>query len=253
MNSTTTNTSINAIIEPINEDYEYIQYNEKLRLIHSIKDDMYQMQSIIKACNVNKRARDWFRNESTKEFLENAPARFYADEKLYEDRPNLPIELRGYYVHKFLVNHIAMWASPRYAWDIMELLDTYFEKQRNQLQTKVNEQKPRMVPNGKQKSYKYMIWKESINDKPEYIRLNLVRRNAKSFYEVSKIRNTNACWFYKPNLPIAMTPNEDIKNIIKKNFNGEEAVIKGCKIDIKIELLDKLKGLITNYFESYQE
>ena len=50
-----------------------------------------------------------------------------------------------------------------------------------------------------------------------------------------------------------MTPNEDIKKIIKNNFNGEEAIVKGCNIDIKTELLDKLKGLIMNYFDSYQE
>ena len=36
-------TTPNAIIEKINDDYEWIQYNEKLRLIHSIKDDMYSI------------------------------------------------------------------------------------------------------------------------------------------------------------------------------------------------------------------
>ena len=211
-------------------------------------------QNNINACGSKKQPTRWLNLAETNEIIkELASVQKCTDANLVQNRPNLPIELRGTYVHKLLVNDIACWANRKYAIYIAQLLDTYFEKQRNQLQTKVNEQKPRMVPNGKQKSYKYMIWKEILNDKPEYIRLNLVRRNAKSFYEVSKIRNTNACWFYKPNLPIAMTPNEDIKNIIKKNFNGEEAVIKGCKIDIKIELLDKLKELITNYFESYQE
>ncbi|KAK8895997.1 hypothetical protein M9Y10_013883 [Tritrichomonas musculus] len=169
---------------------------------------MYQMQSIIKACGSKKQPTRWFnmvetdeiikelrsmQNCTDQEFLENSSGGIPLVKKLYEDRPNLPNELKGTYVHKLLVNDIACWANRKYAIYIAQLLDTYFEKQRNQLQTKVNEQKPRMVPNGKQKSYKYMIWKEIINDKPEYIRLNLVRRNAKSFYEVSKIRNTNAC------------------------------------------------------------
>ena len=44
MESTGTNTPMSAVFEPIDAEYEYIQYNEKLRLIHSINDDMYQMQ-----------------------------------------------------------------------------------------------------------------------------------------------------------------------------------------------------------------
>ncbi len=126
----TTNTSApnttnnNSITERINDDYEWIQYNEHLRLIHSIKDDMYQMQSIVNACNANKRPNDWFRNQSTQEFLEAfeeeiASTGNPADEKSYENRPNLPINLRGTYVHKLLVNHIAIWASPRYSIYIM--------------------------------------------------------------------------------------------------------------------------------------
>lgn len=50
-----------------------------------------------------------------------------------------------------------------------------------------------------------------------------------------------------------MTPNEDIKIIIKKNFSGNEAIVKGCNIDIQIDLLDRLKELVTKYFETYQE
>ena len=140
---------------------------------------MYQMQSIIKACNSNKLCADWFRNQSTKDLLEHISGSMGIpiDEKSYENRPNLSINLRGIYVHRLLVNHIAIWASPVYAWDVMQLLDTYFEKQRNQLQTKIEEQKPRLVPNGKQNVYKYMIWKENNNDKPGYIRLHLVRRS----------------------------------------------------------------------------
>ena len=47
---TTTNTGA-IVSEQINEDYEWIQYNSKLRIIHSIKDDYFQMQSILTACN----------------------------------------------------------------------------------------------------------------------------------------------------------------------------------------------------------
>ena len=57
MSEATSNTS-SLIHESINEEYEYIQYNKQLRLIRSIDDDMYQINSIIKACNSNKRAND---------------------------------------------------------------------------------------------------------------------------------------------------------------------------------------------------
>ena len=58
-----------VIREPINEHYERIQYNKKLRLIHSIDDDMYQMQSIIDACQSTKQPDKWFNNKSTKALL----------------------------------------------------------------------------------------------------------------------------------------------------------------------------------------
>ena len=125
-----TNTDMSVATTPINDDYEWIQYNERLRIIHSIKDDMYQMQSIVSACNSNKQIRHWFDNQSTKELLDemqnfinngsmgilpddkthenasagipadrninnNASGRILPDDKIYENRPNLPIELRS--------------------------------------------------------------------------------------------------------------------------------------------------------------
>ena len=62
-------TNATATIEAINNDYEYIQYNEHIRLIHSKKDDMYQMQSIISSCKSKKQAKDWFRNQTTQEII----------------------------------------------------------------------------------------------------------------------------------------------------------------------------------------
>ena len=52
MSAPTTNaaTNTNATTEAINDNYEYIQYNNQLRIIHSKQDDLYQMQSIIIAC-----------------------------------------------------------------------------------------------------------------------------------------------------------------------------------------------------------
>ena len=252
MNRTTTNTSI---IEPINEDYEYIQYNDKLRLIHSIKDDMYQMQSIIKACNSKKRAQDWFDNKSTQELLdEMREGEFSLSDNLYQNRQNVEMGLRGYYIHRLLVNHVAIWASPIYAYYIMKLLDTYFENQRNQLQTKIEEQKPRTVPNGKQHDYKYMIWKEVTPDSNTFVVLHLVRRHKSNFRAVNNhFNNPDERWFYKDNLPISMSPNRDIKHIVKNNFAAKDISVNGFDIIINKNCLDELYGLIENYFNTYQE
>lgn len=116
--STATNTL--AITESINDEYEYIQYNEHLSIIHSIKNDMYQMQSIIIACKSNKRVNDWFRNQSTQNLLSsviinNVSTGITADERLYENRYDLSNELRRMYVHRLLENHVAIWSSPKYA------------------------------------------------------------------------------------------------------------------------------------------
>ncbi|KAI5522643.1 KilA, N-terminal/APSES-type HTH, DNA-binding family [Trichomonas vaginalis G3] len=111
---------------------------------------MYQMQSILNALRSTKQARHWFENQQTKELLsEISLDRFFSvlpkthenseeqrvgkktvlpkthenseeqrvgkkpqSPKLYENRKNLPNGLRGYYVHRLLVNAVAMWASP---------------------------------------------------------------------------------------------------------------------------------------------
>jgi len=248
------------IHEPINEEYEWIQYNEQLRIIHSINDDMFQLNSIIRACNSRKLAKDWFANQSTQELLaeidkdqkNSRMGEFPSSQKVYENRRNLPNGLRGYYVHRLLVNHVAMWASPKYAWYIMKLLDDLFNKQREQLEQKVEEMKPRQVPRKKEKQYKYMIWKEETDDN-DLIKLHLVRRNKRVFSQVSKIKNDpEKCWFYRENLPIAMTPNEDVKDLIRKTLPGSEYYINACTITVFKEHLDLLHQIISEYFDNFR-
>ncbi|KAI5532588.1 KilA, N-terminal/APSES-type HTH, DNA-binding family [Trichomonas vaginalis G3] len=72
--STTENTTTVIVHEAINEEYEWVRFNKQLRLIRSVKDDMYQMQSILTACFApdNKKPQDWFRNQSTIELLNEA-------------------------------------------------------------------------------------------------------------------------------------------------------------------------------------
>ena len=258
MNATTTD-SFKTV--KINDDYEWFQYNEHLRIIHSIKDDMFQAQSIVYACKSTKEAREWFRNKRTQEligYMETELRGIPRDAKIVENRDTLNNELKGYYIHRLLVNHVAIWASPKYALDIMKLLDDYFAKQREQLTKKIDEMKPRNVPKGKDRNYKYMILFVDVepddeSDNEDMVMLHLVKRNKRTFREVNKIKNSDKCWFYAENLPIAMTPNEDVKRIIRKNLKGSEYDIKQSTVLTYKEHLELLHEKISEYFNKFQE
>ncbi|EAX71929.1 hypothetical protein TVAG_532290, partial [Trichomonas vaginalis G3] len=276
--TTSENTTTVIIHEAINEEYEYIQYNKQLRLIRSVKDDMYQMQSILTACYApdTKLPKDWFRNQSTIELLNEAQRDILFSEnseeqrvgkkpqspKLYENREKLPNSLRGYYVHRLLVNAVAMWASPRYAWYVCKLLDEIHRQEREQMEKKlqakdevieskdksIQKRIPRSVPKGKEKSYKYMIYTEELEkeEDKDMVMLHLVRRNNKSFYDLAKIYKSDRNWFYRENLPISMTPNEQIKEIVKSTLPQTHYDIKGCTILTFKEDLPLLKEKITD-------
>ncbi|EAX68101.1 hypothetical protein TVAG_514750, partial [Trichomonas vaginalis G3] len=275
--TTSENTTTVIVHEAINEEYEYIQYNKQLRLIRSVKDDMYQMQSILTACYApdTKLPKDWFRNQSTIELLNEAQRDILFSEnseeqrvgkkpqspKLYENREKLPNGLRGYYVHRLLVNVVAMWASPRYAWYVCKLLDEIHRQEREQMEKKlqakdevieskdksIQKRIPRSVPKGKEKSYKYMIYAEEMENEEDrdMVMLHLVRRNNKSFYDLAKIYKSDRNWFYRENLPISMTPNEQIKEIVKNTLPQTHYDIKGCTILTFKEDLPLLKEKIT--------
>ncbi|EAX67711.1 hypothetical protein TVAG_548540, partial [Trichomonas vaginalis G3] len=278
--TTSENTTTVIVHEAINEEYEYIQFNKQLRLIRSVKDDMYQMQSILTACFApdTKHADDWFKNQSTQELLSEAQRdRLFSENseeqrdrlpsgspkthenseisldrllsalhKTHENRKKLPINLRGWYVHRLLVNAVAMWASPRYAWHVYRLLDEIHRQEREEMEKKlhakdevieakdksIQKRIPRSVPKGKEKNYKYMIYTEEMENEEDrdMVMLHLVRRNNKSFYDLAKIYKSDRNWFYRENLPISMTPNEQIKEIVKNTLPQTHYDIKGCTI-----------------------
>ncbi|EAX81812.1 hypothetical protein TVAG_000930 [Trichomonas vaginalis G3] len=276
--STTENTTTVIVHEAINEEYEWVRFNKQLRLIRSVKDDMYQMQSILTACYApdTKLPKDWFRNQSTQELLSEAQRDILFSEnseeqrvgkkpqspKLYENREKLPNGLRGYYVHRLLVNAVAMWASPRYAWYIYRLLDEIHRQEREELENKleakdksIQKRIPRSVPKGKEKNYKYMIYTEEMENEEDrdMVMLHLVRRNNKSFYDLAKIYKSDRNWFYRENLPISMTPNEQVKQIVQDNLPQTHYDIKGCTILTFKEDLPLLKEKITEYFDNFKE
>ncbi|EAX82756.1 hypothetical protein TVAG_427790 [Trichomonas vaginalis G3] len=271
--STSENTTTAIVHEAINEEYEWVQFNKQLRLIRSVKDDMYQMQSILTACFApdTKHADDWFKNQSTQELLSeiSLDRLFSVLHKTHENRKNLPINLRGYYVHRLLVNAVAMWASPRYAWHVYRLLDEIHRQEREEMEKKlqakdevieakdksIQKRIPRSVPKGKEKNYKYMIYTEEMENEEDkdMVMLHLVRRNNKSFYDLAKIYKSDRNWFYRENLPISMTPNEDVKQIVQDTLPQTHYDMKGCTILTFKEDLPLLKEKITEYFDNFKQ
>ncbi|KAI5505501.1 KilA, N-terminal/APSES-type HTH, DNA-binding family [Trichomonas vaginalis G3] len=226
------------------------------------------------ALQSTKQAYHWFENQQTKELLEEFPHMFATlgkprEEIPFENRKNLAPGLKGYYVHRLLVNAVAMWASPRYACYIFMMLDELYKAERGEMEKKlqakdevieskdksIQKRIPRSVPKGKEKSYKYMIYTEEMEkeEDKDMVMLHLVRRNNKSFYDLAQIYKSDRNWFYRENLPISMTPNEQIKEIVKNTLPQTHYDIKGCTILTFKEDLPLLKEKITEYFDNFKE
>ncbi|EAX78850.1 hypothetical protein TVAG_411590 [Trichomonas vaginalis G3] len=114
---------------------------------------------------------------------------------------------------------------------------------------------PRSVPKGKEKNYKYMIYTEEMENEEDrdMVMLHLVRRNNKSFYDLAKIYKSDRNWFYRENLPISMTPNEDVKQIVQDTLPQTHYDMKGCTILTFKEDLPLLKEKITEYFDNFKQ
>ena len=240
------------IRETINCEFEIIQYNKKLRIIHSIDDDMYQVQSIINACHSNKRANAWVNNQETQELFDAFDKRMNTIS--HNHRSDVRVDLRGHYVHRLLVNAVAMWASPRYAIDIFMLLDEMASAERKAMESTIQHQRPRMVPKNHEHDYRYLIWRESMPSNPNGVILHLVRRSKSTFDQVRKhYENDNERWFYRDNLPISMSVNKDIKEIVKNIIPAGEYEMTGCDIRLHVKFLDRLYESISEYFNQFQK
>ncbi len=113
--------------------FEWYQYNEDLRIIHSVEDDMFHAQSILRALGSTKDLSNWRRLKQTEELLQGFTSiRKFTDRQLITEHSqfNNVKCIRGTYIHRLLVNCFAMWASPRYAYKIAVLLDDHFELRR---------------------------------------------------------------------------------------------------------------------------
>lgn len=255
------------IRESINQDYEWIQYNSDLKIIHSIKDDMFHAQSILNALGSKKLFRQWIENKQTKELLKGFKDEFGEPQNsegrnIIENRINLENGLRGYYIHRLLVNSVAMWAAPLYAIKVYKLLDCLYEIERSSLEEKIQEKdtqiqekdtqieslKPRSVPEGKEKNYIYCIYTNETDD-ADVVKLNFVRRNKKRIKTALKGVDPTRYIIYKECLPIAMSVNEIIKNKICKIVPKEEYRFEkhSGAMFVNKDYLDEIKQMVEAY------
>lgn len=122
-----------APIDGTNGRFEWYRYNEDLRIIHSVEDDTFHAGSIARALGSTKRVNDWLSNKQTKEllsgfeYLREFPQVLLTTQKTKFNDIKI---IEGTYIHRLLVNHFAMWVSPKYAYKISVLLDDHFELRR---------------------------------------------------------------------------------------------------------------------------
>lgn len=131
--STASNTRTITPIEGTNGRFEWYTYNDDLHIIHCVEDDMFHAGSILRALGSTKLPKDWVRNKQTIELLEGFMmlGEFSQHQLIMEVTPVGSIKItQGTYIHRLLVNHFAIWVSPRYAYKISLVLDDHFELQR---------------------------------------------------------------------------------------------------------------------------
>ena len=122
-------------IEGTDGRFEWYQYNDDLRIIHDRETDMFNMNSIAKALNINtKNIARWLTNKDTIRYMSG-----FTNLLKFEEVRDLTMEvpqsgtvkdIRGKYLHRLLINRFAGDICPEYAYKIALLLDDHFELQR---------------------------------------------------------------------------------------------------------------------------
>ena len=230
---------------------------------------MFHAQSILNALGSKKKVFHWLENTQTKELLKGFEEEFSSigfprDAKIKENRPNLPIHLRGLYIHRLLVNSVAAWASAHYAIKIYRLLDSLFETERNELETKyekqlneketrIKELKNRAVPKGSEHKYVYAVY---IDDGDDWntVRIHFVRCAKRNITRALKGIDRDQILFYKEALPCSMSVNDGVKEVIAQIIPEEELRFEPCSgaAIINYDYLDDIVDSITDYMSWYK-
>ncbi|WP_458454925.1 KilA-N domain-containing protein, partial [Methanobrevibacter sp.] len=122
------------IPEHLRDRFVYFYFYPELKLLCDTKTGMFRIQNIVDQLLENERktgykvrkqkeANEWLRNKNVKEMIQEFANYLHQPiEYLVVNRKDLPNGLRGYWVHEVLVDHVGIWASPRFAWKVSLIL-----------------------------------------------------------------------------------------------------------------------------------
>ncbi|KAA6367422.1 MAG: hypothetical protein EZS28_037051 [Streblomastix strix] len=182
------------------------------------------------------------------------------------------IEYRGTWVHPKLVNYIAIWASPKYASTVGEIMDkinettiveqeankandrmncvqkvvddvtdflsariTKLNEENNELNTDVQHLQTRAVPKGKQRSFCLIV--EEVHQYDDQIKIQIRRKMKKTISKGLMDYYKHDTLLFIDNLPIATTINE----VIKEQLSHRQGMkIKGTKYTFPYDQLDDI-------------
>lgn len=114
--------------EDINENFQCCEYNGIKALI--MRKNGYMNATKLCAQVSNRRFRDWLQNLQSQELIK-ATSR---DTKIKPSNLTIVIQngkhiIKGTYVHRLLIPHIASWASPDFGVKVSHIVNEYFIKQ----------------------------------------------------------------------------------------------------------------------------
>lgn len=122
------NSLVNVCYEEINSRFSYGLFGEFKLII----DTLTGYFNATKLCTSSgKRFRDFLKTEYAKKYLRYLKG-LYNKEQSFEHkggRGEISLLLRGVYVSRHLITHIACWVSPIFAFKVNEIVQSYFVKE----------------------------------------------------------------------------------------------------------------------------
>lgn len=126
--STNNNSLVNVCYEEINSRFSYGLFGE-FKLIIDTRTGYF---NATKMCTFSgKRFRDFLKTENVKKYLSYLEG-LYHEEQSFEHKGGsgeTSLQLRGVYVSRHLITHIACWVSPVFAFKVNEIVQSYFTKE----------------------------------------------------------------------------------------------------------------------------
>ncbi|KAA6399226.1 MAG: hypothetical protein EZS28_005244 [Streblomastix strix] len=212
---------------------------------------------------------DYFKQEIAKDSSAKILAVDY-----YEQINKYSVDYRGWYVHPKLINYIAFWASPKYAYTVTQIMDKINERIQlshqlddttsmavhadivfnqeleekeiinNQLRQQLNNKQQDLtaagVPIHHETQYILFLEQTSVDD--GYITYSIRKqdKSGMSPYRLQRLKNESVLFF--DNLPIAMSQGQELVTAINQNF---ETKVKNNKI--RVLNTDRVKDILFNF------